>query len=134
LRAGETVLINGATGNSGRLAIQIAKHLGAGKVIATGRRLTDDLTALGADETLQLTDDRDSLEETFKEAFREGIDIVLDYLWGPSAETLIIGGGQGSPGRRGDPLRRDWFDEWAGDHASQRGASLERATAVPFAA
>jgi NADPH:quinone reductase-like Zn-dependent oxidoreductase len=39
LVAGETVLINGATGVAGRLAIQIAKHLGARKVIATGRNV-----------------------------------------------------------------------------------------------
>lgn len=31
LNAGETVLINGATGIAGRLAVQIAKHLGAKK-------------------------------------------------------------------------------------------------------
>ncbi len=37
LQAGETVLINGATGSAGRLAVQLAKHLGAGKIIATGR-------------------------------------------------------------------------------------------------
>src|SRR6202050_3061011 len=37
LKAGETVLVNGATGTAGRLAVQIAKHLGARKVIATGR-------------------------------------------------------------------------------------------------
>jgi NADPH:quinone reductase-like Zn-dependent oxidoreductase len=36
LKAGETVLVNGATGAAGRLAVQIAKHLGAKKVIATG--------------------------------------------------------------------------------------------------
>ncbi len=103
LRDGETVLINGATGASGRLAIQIAKHLGAGKVIATGRRLTDDLKALGADEMLQLTEDRKALEETFKEAFQEGIDIVLDYLWGPSAETLIVAAAKAAP--EGVPIR-----------------------------
>jgi len=39
LRAGETVLVNGATGTAGRLAVQIAAHLGAAKVIATGRNL-----------------------------------------------------------------------------------------------
>ncbi len=37
LKPGETVLVNGATGASGRLAVQIARHLGAGRVIATGR-------------------------------------------------------------------------------------------------
>jgi NADPH:quinone reductase-like Zn-dependent oxidoreductase len=37
LRPGETVLINGATGTAGRLAVQLAKHLGAGRVIGTGR-------------------------------------------------------------------------------------------------
>lgn len=51
LKPGETVLVNGATGSAGRLAVQIAKHLGAGKVTATGR---DDaeleiLRELGAD-------------------------------------------------------------------------------------
>ncbi len=37
LQRDETVLINGATGASGRLAIQISRHLGAGKIIAAGR-------------------------------------------------------------------------------------------------
>src|SRR5271156_3299048 len=37
LQPGETVLVNGATGTAGRLAIQLAKYLGAGKVIATAR-------------------------------------------------------------------------------------------------
>ena len=37
LRPGETVLINGATGTAGRLAVQLAKRLGAGRVIGTAR-------------------------------------------------------------------------------------------------
>jgi NADPH:quinone reductase-like Zn-dependent oxidoreductase len=92
LRAGETVLVNGATGASGRLAIQVAKHLGAKRVVATGRNaaMFDELRALGADATIALTPDRDALETAFKKEFRAGVDIVLDYLWGPSAETLIV--------------------------------------------
>lgn len=92
LRAGETVLVNGATGASGRLAIQVAKHLGAKRVVATGRNaaMFDELRALGADATIALTPDRDALETAFKKEFRAGVDIVLDYVWGPSAETLIV--------------------------------------------
>ena len=92
LRAGETVLVNGATGASGRLAIQVAKHLGAKRVVATGRNaaIFDELRALGADATIALTPDRDALETAFKKEFRAGVDIVLDYVWGPSAETLIV--------------------------------------------
>jgi NADPH:quinone reductase-like Zn-dependent oxidoreductase len=101
LRAGETVLINGATGTSGRLAIQIAKHLGAAKVIATGRRPTDDLPALGADVIVQLVENRDALEESFRKVLHDGVDIVLDYLWGVTAEALMIAAAKAGPeGRR----------------------------------
>jgi len=103
LQAGETVLINGATGTSGRLAIQIAKHLGAGKVIATGRRPDDELRALGADVTVRLVEDRDLLEEAFQKVFHDGVDIVLDYLWGVSAQALIIAAAKAGP--QGVPIR-----------------------------
>jgi NADPH:quinone reductase-like Zn-dependent oxidoreductase len=105
LRAGETVLINGATGTSGRLAIQIAKHLGAGKVIATGRQTKsfDELRLLGADVTVPLLQDRDALEKAFQNEFQQGVDIVLDYLWGTSAETLLIAAAKAGP--EGVPIR-----------------------------
>ncbi|MFZ6721650.1 zinc-binding dehydrogenase [Undibacterium sp. Ji49W] len=105
MQAGETVLINGATGASGRLAIQIAKHLGAKKVIATGRNTAvfDDLQLLGADVTINLNQDKDTLEQAFKQEFEQGIDIVLDYLWGPSAELLLIAAAKASPD--GVPVR-----------------------------
>lgn len=99
LCAGETVLINGATGTSGRLAIQIAKHLGAKKVIATGRRAEsfDELRLLGADVTISLAQERDTLERAFKSEFEQGVDIVLDYLWGMSAEMLVVAAAKGAP-------------------------------------
>jgi NADPH:quinone reductase-like Zn-dependent oxidoreductase len=102
---GETVLINGATGVSGRLAVQIAKYLGAGKVIATGRNAEtlQSLRALGADETISLTQDNDALESAFQQQFRQGIGVVLDYLWGQTAELLLASGAKASPD--GVPLR-----------------------------
>jgi len=93
LIAGENVLINGATGLSGRLAVQIAKHLGAKRVIATGRNLPalEQVKALGADVTISLNQSPEELEAAFREQFGgEGVDVVLDYLWGKSAETLIV--------------------------------------------
>src|SRR5215813_12939029 len=56
LKPGETVLILGATGVAGKLAIQIAKHLGAGRVVAAGRnrRVLETLKDLGADATIAL--------------------------------------------------------------------------------
>jgi NADPH:quinone reductase-like Zn-dependent oxidoreductase len=88
---GETVLINGATGVSGRLAVQIAKHLGAKKVIATGRNpdRLDELPALGADVVIPLAQPAAELARRFRQEIGGGVDVILDYLWGPTAEQLI---------------------------------------------
>ena len=97
LKAGETVLINGATGSAGRLAVQIAKHFGAKRVIATGRNpeALRALAALGADATIALGDDEAALEDRFRAQFAEGIDVVVDYLWGSSAERLLVAAAKG---------------------------------------
>jgi NADPH:quinone reductase-like Zn-dependent oxidoreductase len=65
--AGETVLVNGATGAAGRLAVQIARYLGAKTVIVTGRNAEalHSLVALGADVTIPLTQDEGALEQAF---------------------------------------------------------------------
>jgi NADPH:quinone reductase-like Zn-dependent oxidoreductase len=88
---GETVLVNGATGTAGRLAVQIAKHLGAKKVIATGRNAEalKSVAALGASATIPLVDDASAQEDAFKEHLAAGVDVVVDYLWGPSAERIL---------------------------------------------
>jgi NADPH:quinone reductase-like Zn-dependent oxidoreductase len=106
LTTGETVLVNGATGTAGRLAIQIAKYLGAGKVVATGRdaQALKALPALGADVTILLGDVGDAFEGALREQFAgDGIDIVLDYLWGPSVERIIIAGAK--VGKEAVPIR-----------------------------
>jgi NADPH:quinone reductase-like Zn-dependent oxidoreductase len=90
--AGETVLINGATGVSGRLAIQIAKYLGARRVIATGRDEASvaELPSLGADSVIALNQSPERLTEIFRKEIREsGVNVILDYLWGASAESMI---------------------------------------------
>jgi NADPH:quinone reductase-like Zn-dependent oxidoreductase len=106
LLAGETVLINGATGTAGRLAVQIAKYLGARQVVATGRNpeALRALSALGADVTIPLGDTGDAFEDALQQQFGgDGIDVVLDYLWGPSAERIIVGGAKG--GKDAVPIR-----------------------------
>jgi NADPH:quinone reductase-like Zn-dependent oxidoreductase len=94
LKVGETVLVNGATGAAGRLAVQIAKHLGARKVIATGRNAEalSSVAVLGADVTIPLVGSATALEDNLKAQFAEGVDVVADYLWGMSAERLLIAG------------------------------------------
>jgi NADPH:quinone reductase-like Zn-dependent oxidoreductase len=85
LQPGETVLVNGATGSAGRIAVQLAKYLGAGKVIATGRNVAE-LESLGADVVVPLAP---GYEAVLVDLFGNGIDVVIDYLWGASAKAII---------------------------------------------
>lgn len=92
LKPGETVLILGATGVSGKLAIQIAKHLGAGRVVAAGRnaQVLETLPSLGADATISLDQSEQDLTAAFvREARQTKFDIILDYLWGRPTEILL---------------------------------------------
>ena len=86
---GQSVLVLGATGNAGRMAVQIAKRLGAGHVIAAGRdpeRLTS-LTEIGADSIVSLAGERagSDTDRSLGEAAGD-VDVVIDYLWGPATE------------------------------------------------
>jgi NADPH:quinone reductase-like Zn-dependent oxidoreductase len=92
LAKGEKVLILGATGVTGKLAVQIAKQLGAAKVIAAGRnpQQLEKLRQLGADSTIQLNQPEDALRKAFaEEAGEEGFNIIIDYIWGHPTEVLI---------------------------------------------
>jgi len=92
LQPGETVLILGATGVAGQLAVQIAKHLGAERVVAAGRnpRVLPTLRDFGADATLALDLSDQDLAATFiSEAGPKGFDVVLDYVWGHPTEILL---------------------------------------------
>ncbi|MGV9823602.1 zinc-binding dehydrogenase [Nocardia xishanensis] len=80
-REGQRVLVLGATGSAGRMAVQIAKRFGAAYVIGAGRNASRlaELHDLGADETV-----------SFERADRAAdVDIVIDYVWGePSARAM----------------------------------------------
>jgi NADPH:quinone reductase-like Zn-dependent oxidoreductase len=108
LQPGEVVLINGATGVAGKQAIQVAKYLGASKIIATGRNeeAIAGLPALGADQTISLSQPPEDLLRTFRSALHEsGVQVVLDFLWGPSAEAILAAAaGHGS--LQGEPRIR----------------------------
>jgi NADPH:quinone reductase-like Zn-dependent oxidoreductase len=92
LSAGETVLILGATGVTGTMAVQIAKILGAGRVVAAGRneqRLRV-LGEFGADATICLDRPHQELVEAFRsEAGKMRFDVIVDYLWGRPTEALL---------------------------------------------
>jgi NADPH:quinone reductase-like Zn-dependent oxidoreductase len=89
---GQSVLVLGATGNAGQLAVQVARHLGAGSVVAAGRnpeRLAA-LPALGADATVSLDGMPDEVAHALGEAGAD-VDVVLDYLWGAPTAAAISG-------------------------------------------
>jgi len=90
LTAGETVLIQGATGVAGRLAVQVARLLGAGRIVATGRDAAalDEVSALGADAVITTAVEDDELVRAYREQAGDGYDVVLDYLWGRPTELL----------------------------------------------
>jgi NADPH2:quinone reductase len=90
--AGESVLILGATGIAGKLSVQIAKRLGARRVVAAGRnpQALEVLKGLGADAIISLSQEHDALVAAFRsEIAGDGVDVVLDYLWGPPAEAVL---------------------------------------------
>ncbi len=90
--SGQTVLINGATGNAGSLAVKIAYHLGAKKVIVVGRNELK-LAKLGADELVSFDMSSDNGKDKFVQdletTFKDDVDVVLDYLWGDSAISIM---------------------------------------------
>ncbi len=92
LAAGENVLILGATGVTGRLAVKIARLLGAVRVVAAGRNphVLAGLREQGADDIISLDGPAENLSAAFaKAAGNTGFQVVLDYVWGKPAEAFL---------------------------------------------
>ena len=92
LRPGENVLILGATGITGKLAVKIAKLLGAGRVVAAGRNqeVLNTLYGRGADATIRLDAPTNELKDAFaREAGSAGFQVIIDYVWRQPAEAFM---------------------------------------------
>jgi NADPH2:quinone reductase len=95
LKRGETVLVLGATGACGGIAVQAARILGAERVIAAGRA-DERLVALrdrGADSVVAV-DDAGDLVAALKEAAHGDIDVTIDLLWGEPARAAMQAAGR----------------------------------------
>ena len=87
---GERVLVLGATGAVGQMAVQLAKLMGAGRVVGAGRspEQLERARELGADEVVELGDG-DDLAGSFEQAAGGQLDIVVDPLWGEPAMAAL---------------------------------------------
>lgn len=91
LEPGQSVLIQGATGVAGKLAVRIARLLGAGRIVATGRDTAGlaALAGLGADAIIGLKATDADVRQAFAREAGAGYDIILDYLWGHPTELML---------------------------------------------
>src|SRR5690625_184392 len=126
LQHGETVLINGATGVSGKLAVQIAKLLGAGRIVGTGRNRESlkKVMELGADAVIDLKQPDEQLADSFIKEAKDGYDIILDFLWGRPTEVLIKTLIPVEIGYVGNRIRLVQVGEAAGETISLPASSL----------
>ena len=91
-RSGQALLILGATGASGRLAVHFAKEMGAARIIAVGRnqKMLQELRGVGADEIVSLSVPEVEIQEALSRVLAHGhVDLVIDYLWGRPAELVL---------------------------------------------
>jgi NADPH2:quinone reductase len=90
LEGGETVVVHSAAGGTGSLAVQLAKPLGAGRVIATASSPEKREAALGFGADVAVDPDPDGLEERLREANGgRGVDVVIDMAGGPGFDASL---------------------------------------------
>jgi NADPH:quinone reductase-like Zn-dependent oxidoreductase len=125
--AGESVLILGATGSAGHLAVQIAKRMGAKRVVAAGRNAEalEATRAMGADATISLNQEREALVAALREEILgNGMDVVLDYVWGGVAEAALAAIAQKGLGHRTRRIRYIQIGSSAGPTIALPAATL----------
>ena len=121
LPPGGTVLINGATGAAGGMAVQVARHFGASRIVAVGRS-REKLDRLDVEAKIPLDD---AADEALRVQFDRGVDIVLDFIWGGPASRVIAAATKNRGSRNGEPrLRYVQIGTAAGDEIPLRGDAL----------
>lgn len=123
LVAGETVLILGASGVAGQLALQAARHLGASRVIGAGRNV-DAIVPHAVDGVIALDQADDAVREAFAAEAVRGIDVVIDYLWGRPTELFLEALARGFRASPTRSTRLVEVGESAGKAISLPGAQL----------
>jgi NADPH2:quinone reductase len=123
LAAGETVLVMGATGVAGQLALQVARRLGAKRVIAAGRNV-EAIAAGGADAVIALGAPEEEVRDAFASEAASGIDVVIDYLWGRPTELLLEALARGFQANSTRATRLVEVGESAGRTISLPGSTL----------
>jgi NADPH2:quinone reductase len=88
VKPGDTVLVLGACGAVGSIAVQVAKLLGAERVVAADRPQERLPTLRGADATVEIGD-AEQLTDAIKAAARGEVDVTLDMLWGEPAVAAM---------------------------------------------
>jgi NADPH:quinone reductase-like Zn-dependent oxidoreductase len=124
---GENVLILGATGVAGQFAVQIAKRLGARRVIAAGRnpQALAELKSLGADQVISLDQPHDALVSAIRDSVAaDGVDVVLDYLWGSPAQAALEAIAQKGLGKKAPRIRYVQIGSMAGQTIPLSAATL----------
>ena len=122
-RPGQRVLVLGATGSAGRAAVEVAHRLGAGDVVAAGRRAERmaDLPEVGATRLVELGGDPAEAARALAEAGRD-VDVVLDFLWGEPTRAALLAI---IPARTRDEQTLTWI---------QIGSVAGRESSIPSAA
>jgi NADPH:quinone reductase-like Zn-dependent oxidoreductase len=129
LAAAQAVLVLGATGTSGRIAVQLAARRGA-RVVAAGRneRVLDDLRARGASAVIRVDRKRDELAAAV--AAEGPYDLIVDYLWGRPAEAVFAALAEAGSAR--ERIRYVLVGMSAGDVAGLPAMALRKAPVQVF--
>lgn len=123
LAPGETVLISGATGVAGRIAVQAARVLGAKRVIGAGRNI-ESLQTAGLDSMIRLDESEDVIRKALAAEVEQGIDVIIDYLWGRPTELLLEALAKGFRPDRARTTRFVEVGDTAGKTITLPGATL----------